>query len=122
MQKVMSRDKVAETLDPVEFAAWKLLFLGLVLDTWLVFPNLLWPTAPGSGATYLLPAEPCWHMSCWRLLELQGGGFQLFQPRSSHDEFTIQDRGGIRRFYRWLPRSEMRRHQSLRRALDAFEG
>ena len=61
VQKVMSRDKVAETLDPVEFAAWKLLILGLVLDTWPVFPNLLWPTAPGSGATYLLPAEPCWH-------------------------------------------------------------
>jgi len=38
---------------------------------------------------------------------------------SSHGEFTIQDRGGIRRFYRWLPRSEMRRHQSLRRFSQA---
>lgn len=31
-------------------------------------------------------------------------------------EFSIQDRLlGIRRLYRWLPRSEMRKHQSLRR-------
>lgn len=39
---------------------------------------------------------------------------QILRNHYNH-EFAVKDRRGVRRFYKWLPRSEMRKHQSFHR-------